>query len=322
MTTNTAYIDPHDVRNVTCIGGGPIGAGWSAYFLAQGYQVTSYLHDPAEEPSLRALIDNAWISLRELGLAEGASRGQLRCTSDLAEACANADFVQESAPENMELKRALYTQLGDLVPAHVVIASSTSGLSMTAIQAQCATPGRAVVGHPFNPPYLLPLVEIVKGEQTDPGAVQWLVDFYTLAGKAPLVLRKEIPGFIATRLQEAIWREALHMVANDEATVEEIDLAITNGPGPRWAIMGPCLTFHNGGGEGGMAYNLDQFGPALKLPWTRLEAPELTQELRDKMVDGCLREAGDRDYAALSRERDRGLVAISKALQGCAEADR
>ena len=322
MTTNTAYIDPHDVRNVTCIGGGPIGAGWSAYFLAQGYQVTSYLHDPAEEPSLRALIDNAWISLRELGLAEGASREQLRCTSDLAEACANADFVQESAPENMELKRALYTQLGDLVPAHVVIASSTSGLSMTAIQAQCATPGRAVVGHPFNPPYLLPLVEIVKGEQTDPGAVQWLVDFYTLAGKAPLVLRKEIPGFIATRLQEAIWREALHMVANDEATVEEIDLAITNGPGPRWAIMGPCLTFHNGGGEGGMAYNLDQFGPALKLPWTRLEAPELTKELRDKMVDGCLREAGDRDYAALSRERDRGLVAISKALQGCAEADR
>lgn len=321
MTANTAYIDPKEVRNVTCIGGGPIGAGWSAYFLAQGYQVTSYLHDPAEEASLRALIDNAWISLRELGLAEGASRERLRCTSDLAAACVNADFVQESAPENIDLKQALYTQLGNLVPAHVVIASSTSGLSMTAIQAECTTPGRTVVGHPFNPPYLLPLVEIVKGEQTDPGAVQWLVDFYTLAGKAPLVLRKEIPGFIATRLQEAIWREALHMVANDEATVEEIDLAITNGPGPRWAIMGPCLTFHNGGGEGGMAYNLDQFGPALKLPWTRLEAPELTQELRDKMVDGCVREAGDRDYAALSRERDRGLVAISKALQACAETD-
>jgi carnitine 3-dehydrogenase len=175
-----------------------------------------------------------------------------------------------------------------------------------------------VVGHPFNPPYLLPLVEIVKGQQTDPKAVQWLVEFYTLAGKSPLVLRKEIPGFIATRLQEAIWREALHMVANDEATVEEIDQAITNGPGPRWAIMGPCLTFHNGGGEGGMAYNLEQFGPALKLPWTRLEAPELTQQLCDKMVEGCKREAGDRDYNALSRERDRGLVAISKALKAAA----
>jgi carnitine 3-dehydrogenase len=321
MAKNTAYIDPKDVRNITCIGGGPIGAGWSAYFLAQGYQVTSYLHDPEEEAALRALIDNAWISLQELGLAPGASLENLHCSSDLAQACANADFVQESAPENMALKQALYTQLGELVPAHVVIASSTSGLSVTDIQKECVTPARAVVGHPFNPPYLLPLVEIVKGQQTDPNAVQWLVEFYTLAGKSPLVLRKEIPGFIATRLQEAIWREALHMVANDEATVEEIDQAITNGPGPRWAIMGPCLTFHNGGGEGGMAYNLEQFGPALKLPWTRLEAPELTQELRDKMVDGCIREAGDRDYTALSRERDRGLVAISKALKAAAVAD-
>lgn len=321
MTQQTNYIDPKDVRRVTCIGGGPIGAGWAAYFLAQNYEVTSYLHAASEEASLRALIDNAWISLRELGLAEGASLDKLRCTNNLAEAVADADFIQESAPENIDLKRALYTQLGELVPAHVVIASSTSGLSMTDIQAQCSTPQRAVVGHPFNPPYLLPLVEIVKGEQTDPLAVEWLVNFYKLAGKAPLVLKKEIPGFIATRLQEAIWREALHMVANDEATVEEIDFAITNGPGPRWAIMGPCLTFHNGGGEGGMAYNLDQFGPTLKLPWTRLEAPELTQELRDKMVDGCIREAGDRDYRALSRERDRGLVAIRKALEASAKSD-
>jgi carnitine 3-dehydrogenase len=319
MTETNRYLNPEDVRNVTCIGGGPIGAGWAAYFLAQGYQVTSYLHAPQEEPSLRALIENAWISLTDLGLADGASLDKLRCTSDLADAVAQADFIQESAPENMALKRGLYTQLGELVADHVVIASSTSGLSMTDIQSQCATPHRAVVGHPFNPPYLLPLVEIVKGEQTDPAAVQWLVAFYKSCGKAPLVLRKEIPGFIATRLQEAIWREALHMVDNDEATVEEIDFAITNGPGPRWAIMGPCLTFHNGGGEGGMAYNLDQFGPALKLPWTRLEAPELTQELRDKMVEGCEREAGERDYAALSRERDRGLVAISKALKASAE---
>ena len=322
MSERSLYLDPADVRRVTCIGGGPIGAGWSAYFLARGYQVTSYLHDSAEEASLRALIDNAWISLEELGLADGASIGNLQCTSDLAEASKAADFVQECAPENIELKRGLYSQLGDLVPPHVVIASSTSGLSMTEIQSNCATPGRTVVGHPFNPPYLLPLVEMIGGEKTSAETLQWSEAFYRSAGKSPLVMKKEIPGFIATRLQEAIWREALHMVANDEATVEEIDLAITNGPGPRWAIMGPCLTFHNGGGEGGMAYNLDQFGPALKLPWTRLEAPELTQELRDKMVDGCVREAGDRDYTALSRERDRGLVAISKALRACAEADK
>jgi carnitine 3-dehydrogenase len=163
----------------------------------------------------------------------------------------------------------------------------------------------------------MPLVEIVKGDRTSREAVDWLVSFYALIGKAPLVLRKEVPGFIATRLQEALWREALHMVENKEATVEEIDFAIVNGPGPRWAHMGPCMTFHIGGGEGGMAYNLDQFGPALKLPWTRLAAPELTRSLRDELVEGCDREAAGRDYARLLRERDMGLVAVQKALRAC-----
>jgi carnitine 3-dehydrogenase len=214
----------------------------------------------------------------------------------------------------MQLKQALYEELGRLVPADVVIASSTSGLPMSDIQARCSTPARTVVGHPFNPPYLLPLVEIVGGAATDPAAVQWLSDFYKVAGKAPLLLKKEIPGFIATRLQEAIWREALHMISNGEATVEDIDFAVVNGPGPRWAMMGPCLVYHLGGGEGGMAYCLDQFGPSLKLPWSRLEAPELTQELREQLVEGTAREAGDRDFATLNSERDEGLVAIHKAL--------
>lgn len=313
-------IDPSKVRRVCCIGAGPIGSGWAASFLARGFTVTAYVHEPREETSLRALIDTAWISLKSLGLAEGASLDNLRCTSDLAEAVADAEFVQESAPENMDLKQALYEELGRLVPANVVIASSTSGLPMSDIQARCSTPNRTVVGHPFNPPYLLPLVEIVGGAATDPAAVQWLVDFYKVAGKAPLVLKKEIPGFIATRLQEAIWREALHMITNDEASVEDIDFAIVNGPGPRWAMMGPCLIYHLGGGEGGMAYCLDQFGPALKLPWSRLEAPELTQKLREQLIQGSAREAGDRDYAALSSKRDRGLVAIQKALKASMEA--
>ena len=139
--------------------------------------------------------------------------------------------------------------------------------------------------------------------------------FYELAGKSPLVMEREVPGFIATRLQEAIWREALHMVANGEATVEQIDQAVINGPGPRWALMGPCEVFHIGGGEGGMAYCLDQFGPALKLPWTRLVAPELTQELRDKMVEGCVRQAAGADFSSLSKKMNKGLVAIAKALQ-------
>jgi carnitine 3-dehydrogenase len=316
MTKKFEGIDPRKVHHVTCIGAGPIGAGWSAWFLARGYKVTAYLHDlAAEEASLRALIDTAWVSLETLGLAPGASRDNLFCTSDLAESVAGAEFVQECAPEDLELKQTLYTRLGELVPANVVIASSTSGLPMTDIQARCPSPQRTVVGHPFNPPYLLPLVEVVGGAKTDPEAVKWVVDFYQIAGKAPLALSREIPGFIATRLQEAMWREVLHMVTNDEATVEQIDFAIVNGPGPRWAMMGPCLSYHIGGGEGGMAYCLDQFGPALKLPWTRLEAPELTQELRDRLIEGAAQVAGDRDYTTLNRQRDLGLVAISKALK-------
>ena len=314
MTASFQGIDPGEVNRICCIGAGPIGAGWTACFLARAYSVTAYVHEPAEEASLRSLIETAWSSLESLGLAEGASLENLRCTSDLTEAVAGAQFIQESAPENMQLKQALYEELGRLVPANVVIASSTSGLPMSDIQARCSTPERTVIGHPFNPPYLLPLVEIVGGAATDPAAVQWLSDFYKVAGKAPLLLKKEIPGFIATRLQEAIWREALHMISNGEATVEDIDFAVVNGPGPRWAMMGPCLVYHLGGGEGGMAYCLDQFGPALKLPWSRLEAPELTQELREQLVEGTAREAGDRDYATLNSERDEGLVAIQKAL--------
>ena len=312
---SSSRVDVTKVRRVACIGAGPIGAGWSAYFLANGFDVSTYIHDVGEERSLRALIDNAWLALEEIGLAEGADRARLTVHTDLAEAVADAEFVQESVPEQLELKQSLYAQLGKLVPDDVVIASSTSGLTMTEIQKTCSTPERTVVGHPFNPPYLMPLVEVVGGEKTSADAVAWANAFYKQAGKAPVVLNREIPGFIATRLQEAIWREALHMVANGEATVEQIDTAITNGPGPRWALMGPCMVFHVGGGEGGMAYNLDQFGPALKLPWTRLEAPELTQELRDRMVDGCEDMAGGRDFTTLSREMNEGLVAIAKALK-------
>jgi carnitine 3-dehydrogenase len=305
---------PGDVTRVTSIGAGPIGGGWSAYFLAKGYDVTAYIHDAAEEAPLRALIDNAWASLEEIGLADGASRDRLTVTTDLAAAVAEAEFVQESVPEILELKQAIYAKLGNLVPKDVVIASSTSGLMMTDIQAKCPTPERTVTGHPFNPPYLMPLVEIVGGEKTSPDTVAWAGEFYEKAGKAPLVMTREVPGFVATRLQEAIWREALHMVENGEATVEQIDTAIVNGPGPRWAIMGPCMVYHVGGGEGGMAYCLDQFGPALKLPWTRLVAPELTPELRKRMVDGTEAMAGGKDFRQLTREMNDGLVAIAKAL--------
>ena len=307
--------DPARVRNITCIGAGPIGGGWAAHFLAQGYQVTSYLHDASEYDALMRLLETAWASLEQIGLADNASLDNFQFTTDLAEATENAEFIQESVPEVLKLKQGLYKTLGDIVDANVVIASSTSGLSMTDIQANCATPERTVVAHPFNPPYLLPLVEMIGGENTSAECIAWTERFYKVSGKSPLVMKKEIPGFIATRLQEAIWREALHMVANGEATVEQIDQAVVNGPGPRWALMGPCEIFHIGGGEGGMAYCLDQFGPALKLPWTRLVAPELTAELRQAMIDGCAEMTEGQDFASLSRKMNDGLVKIAKMKQ-------
>jgi len=306
---------PSDVRNVTSLGAGPIGAGWAAHFLARGYKTTAYLYSMEEKPAFTQILETAWISLEKLGLAPGVTLDQLIITDDLAAAVADADFVQESGPEILPVKQDLYEKLGRLVPSDTVISSSTSGLTMTDIQAKCSTPERTVVGHPFNPPYLLPLVEIIGGAKTNPDAVEWARDFYKAAGKAPLVMKKEVPGFVATRLQEALWREALHMVANGEATPEDIDIALINGPGPRMAVMGQCMAFHVACGAGGMATNLDQFGPALKLPWTRLEAPELTQELRDAMVDGCNEIAGNRGFEEMAAERDRAIVGILKAIE-------
>ena len=306
--------DPNKVTKVSTIGAGPIGAGWAAHFLARGFEVTAYIHSMDERAAFNQILDTGWVSLEAIGLAEGASREKLKVTDDLEAAMAEAEFVQECAPERLELKQQLYVQLDKFVADDIVIASSTSGLTMTDIQKDCASAGRTVIGHPFNPPYLLPLVEIVGGKKTDPTAVDWAHDFYQHAGKAPLVMKKEIPGFVATRLQEALWREALHMVANGEATPQDIDTALINGPAPRMAVQGQCMAFHVACGEGGMATNLDQFGPALKLPWTRLEAPELTRELRDRMVDGCEQASEGRHFSDMAAARERAIVAVLKAV--------
>jgi carnitine 3-dehydrogenase len=185
---------------------------------------------------------------------------------------------------------------------------------MTEMAAGTASAHRLVVAHPFNPPYLIPLVEVVGGERTAPDVVKWTAEFFRHIGKSVITLDREVPGFIANRLQEALWREALHMVANGEATVEQIDASITEGPGLRWAFHGPMLTFHLAGGPGGMAHMLDHFGPSLHAPWTRLAAPELTPELRDAVVRGCAEEAGSRTIADLVRERDRRLVDLLRVL--------
>jgi carnitine 3-dehydrogenase len=279
-----------------------------------GLDVTAF--DPASgaEGRLRRLVAGAWPTLERLGLADGADPARLTFASDLESAVSDAEFVQESTREDGPTKTRVLAEIDAVTPPDAIIASSTSGFSMTMLQRDCVHPERCVIGHPFNPPYLIPLVEVVGGERTDPAIVDRAVAFYTAMGKYGLKMTKELPGFLGNRLQEAMWREALHMVAAGDATVEEIDASIAFGPGLRWALMGPCLTFHLAGGEGGMGYMLDHFGAALLEPWTRLEAPDLTPELREQMVDGCVREAAGRSIGELERERDDFLVDLLGVL--------
>lgn len=306
---------PSQVSHVAVVGAGVIGGGWAAHFLRQGLHVTAWDPAPDAEKKLRAFIAQVWPTMERLGLAPGASLQRLTFNRELSAAMREAEFVQESAPERLDLKQNLLAQIDAATPPDIVISSSTSGYAMTEMAAKCTHyPERLVVGHPFNPPYLIPLVEVVGGDKTDEAAVDWAAAFYIHFGKYGLKMKKELPGFLANRLQDAIWREALHMVAAGEATVEELDASIVQGPGLRWALMGPCLTFHLAGGEGGMAYMLDHFGPLLKEPWTRLAAPELTTELRNRMVDGCEREANGRSITDLIRERDEFLVDLLAVL--------
>ncbi len=305
-----AAVEPGRVRRVGIVGAGVIGGGWALHYLRMGFDVDVYDPAPHAEGGLLRLRDTAWPVLERLGLRPGASTGRLSFHADLAGAVAEADLVQENGPEDGAVKRRILADIDRVTPPEVIIASSTSGFAMTMLQADCVNPQRCVVGHPFNPPYLIPLVEVVGGKLTDPAAVDWLTGFYRAVGKRPLRLSRELPGFVANRLQEAMWREALHMVATGEATVEEIDASIAHGPGLRWALMGPILTFHLAGGARGMAHMLDHFGAALLEPWTRLQAPPLTEELRERLVQGCLRQARGRSVAQLEGLRDEFLAGL------------
>ena len=304
-----------DISKVGIVGCGVIGAGWAARCLARGLEVLASDPAPGAEARMRESIDNAWPALEELGLSPGASRDRLSFQVDLEKAVSEVDFVQESAPEREDLKRALHQRIDAAAAPEVIIASSSSGLLPSRIQADCGAPGRVVIGHPFNPVYLLPLVEVLGGEASDPDAIDGSRAGYQSRGMKPLKVRREIDGYISDRLQEAIWREALHMVADGVASTDEIDDAIIYGPGLRWAFMGPCLTFHLAGGDEGMAHMLAQFGPALKLPWTKLEAPELTEELTRRMVEGTKAQAGSWKVKDLERLRDDCLITIMRGLK-------
>jgi carnitine 3-dehydrogenase len=303
-------VAPDQVRRVGLVGAGVIGGGWALHYLRMGFDVDVYDPGPRAIQGVGSMLADTWPLMERIGVRAGASPDRVAFHADIPAAVADADIVQESTPEDGEAKRAVIAEIDRAARPDVIIASSTSGFAMTMLQADCRNPERCVVGHPFNPPYLIPLVEVVGGERTDPAAVDWLAAFYAHVGKRPLRLTRELPGFVGNRLQEAMWREALHMVAAGEATVEEIDQAITYGPGLRWAQMGPCLTFHLAGGSAGMEYMLDHFGAALLEPWTRLQAPPLTADLRERMIDGCQREAGGRSVAELERLRDEFLAEL------------
>jgi carnitine 3-dehydrogenase len=304
------------VHRVAVVGTGVIGAGWAARCLARGLAVVAWDPGPDAEAKLRAAVDSAWPAVAKLGLWAGADPGHLTFAASLEAACAEADFIQESAPEREDLKRRLLAEIDAAAREDVIIASSSSGLLPSRIQSDCRHPERVVIGHPFNPVYLLPLVEVLGGERSAPEAVARAMAFYRAIGMHALEVRTEIEGYISDRLQEAVWREILHLVNDGVASTEEIDDAIRYGPGLRWAVMGTCLTFHLAGGAGGMRHMLEQFAPALKLPWTKLQAPELNDTLIERMVEGTRRQAAGRSVRELERLRDDSLIAIMQALRG------
>ncbi len=299
---------------VAVIGTGVIGAGWAALFLARGLDVAAHDPAPGAEKRLRSHVDGAWPTLTRLGLADGASRERLSFHTSAESAVEGAGFVQESGPERADLKRDLLAVLDEAAPAGVTIASSSSGLMPTRLQEMCgAHPERVLVGHPFNPSYLIPLVEVVPGEATDPGVTRATVDFYSGIGKRPVLVRGEVPGHLTNRLQAALWREAYSLVERGIATVADIDTAISHGPGLRWALLGPLVGQHLSGGPGGMAHTLEHLGPPAQVWMDDLGAPRLTPELAALLVDGVDAELDGIDQAAMVADRDALLVDLLQA---------
>ena len=303
------------VMTLGLLGTGVIGGGWAARALHFGIDVIAVDSNPKMEQWIRDAVANAEPALSRLTIAPLPAKGKLSFTTDAAAMARQADIIQENIPEQLELKQRVLAEVSRTAPADVIIASSTSGLTPTDLQRDMVAPERFLVAHPFNPVYLLPLVELVGGARTSAAAIEAAREFYTFIGMHALHVRREVPGHLTDRLQEAIWREILHMVNEDVATTGELDDSIIYGPGLRWAAMGTNLIYHLAGGEPGMRHMLKQFGPCLKWPWTKLEAPELTDSLIDKMVTGTQAQATGRSIRELERLRDDYLVAIQQVLR-------
>jgi 3-hydroxyacyl-CoA dehydrogenase len=298
------------VAAVAVIGTGLIGASWAALFLSKGLAV--HASDPAAgaEDRLRSFVDRALPDLRRLDPGAVMAADGLSFTSDPREGAARADFIQESVPEDLDLKRSVLSELEDAARPATVIASSTTAFRPSELQTGCRRPERIVVGHPFNPPHLMPLVEVVGGRLTAPEAIERAFGFYRSIGKTPIRLRREVVGHVANRLAAALWREAVHMVAEGVASVADIDRAVTDGPGLRWAALGPNLLYHLGGGAGGMATYLERLGPTQEARWQSLGEPRLTEAVKKQLIDGVRDEAAGRSVEELAHERDDALIEI------------
>jgi 3-hydroxyacyl-CoA dehydrogenase len=301
------------VTHVALVGTGVIGASWATLFLARGLDVIATDTAPEAEAKLRATVDRQWAAMETLGLSPGASQSRLTFTSSLEEAVRDADFIQESGPERLEIKRTLYRAMYDAARPDVVIATSSSGILISEVQVACPNrPDRVLVGHPFNPPHLIPLVEVVGGKATSDAAVATAMEFYAAVGKHPIHLRKEVKGHVANRLQAALWREAFALVRDGVASVADIDAAVAHGPGLRWALLGPFLNLHLSGGVGGLEYVLDHLGPPIESWWADMTEVTIDDALKAKLVAGGDDELAGKSMDIITKDRDRVLLELMR----------
>ena len=315
MATAGQRAAPEAVERVAVLGAGTIGASWTALFLARGLSVDVFDVSPESEAYVRDYVETAWPSLEQLGQAAKGDPSRVRFHADAGAAVAEAQFVQENVPERLEIKHETYRTIEPALAPETVIATSASGLLVQEMQQAFSRPERFLLAHPFNPPHLIPLVELLGNEKTDPAAVDWAEGFYRRCGKETIRLHKEVPGHVANRLQAALWREAIHLVTEGVASVEDVDKAIVHGPGLRWSVMGPHMLFNLASGGQGLEVFCDRFGASFDRWWADMGRPELTAETRRALADGVEAEASGRDFDQLAGERDRKLVAILQSLR-------
>ncbi len=301
------------IRRIAIVGTGVIGASWAAQYLARGFEVIATDPAPNAEANLRKYVDEAWPALTNIGLSPGASRDRLSFTTDMKEALAQADFVQENGPERVDFKIKLFADMDDATPVDSIIASSSSGITPSVMQTNAKHPERILIGHPFNPPHIIPLVEVVGGTKTSPEAIQRAIAFYASIGKKPIKLNKELPGHVGNRLQAALYKEVLYLIQDGVLSVSDADDAVSYGPGLRWGVMGPSLQWHLGGGPGGIKHFMEHLMDPLAGMIKTLKTPEINDQLKQTIVDGVLQIAGDRSVDQLAQTENEELLALLKA---------